>query len=112
MMVLENEDEPRKKNTRIGIDSDGTSGFGTRKSRIVRREIEIEKISVFGVTTNTPKVVFEICTFNCTSSTRRKESKKENLTMRSRDSVVYTPVSIGPDTDDEETLVNAEVYSN
>nr|XP_050866440.1 protein TANC2 isoform X1 [Vespula vulgaris] len=32
--------------------------------------------------------------------------------MRSRDSVVYTPVSIGPDTDDEETLVNAEVYSN
>ncbi|KAI4487050.1 hypothetical protein M0802_012073 [Mischocyttarus mexicanus] len=32
--------------------------------------------------------------------------------MRSRDSVVYTPVSIGPDTDDEETLVNAEVYNN
>ncbi|XP_011864855.1 PREDICTED: protein TANC1 isoform X3 [Vollenhovia emeryi] len=32
--------------------------------------------------------------------------------MRSRDSVVYTPVSLGPDTDDEETLVNEEVYKN
>ncbi|XP_031847476.1 zinc-RING finger and ankyrin repeat domain-containing protein rolling pebbles isoform X1 [Nomia melanderi] len=32
--------------------------------------------------------------------------------MRARDSMVYTPVSLGPDTDDEETLVNAEVYSN
>ncbi|XP_015435614.1 PREDICTED: LOW QUALITY PROTEIN: protein TANC2 [Dufourea novaeangliae] len=32
--------------------------------------------------------------------------------MRARDSIVYTPVSLGPDTDDEETLVNAEVYSN
>lgn len=32
--------------------------------------------------------------------------------MRSRDSIVYTPVSLGPDTDDEETLVNAEVYNN
>ncbi|XP_076174802.1 zinc-RING finger and ankyrin repeat domain-containing protein rolling pebbles isoform X3 [Ptiloglossa arizonensis] len=32
--------------------------------------------------------------------------------MRARDSVVYTPVSLGPDTDDEETLVNAEVYNN
>jgi hypothetical protein len=32
--------------------------------------------------------------------------------MRSRDSLVYTPVSLGPDTDDEETLVNAEVYVN
>ena len=32
--------------------------------------------------------------------------------MRSRDSMVYTPVSLGPDTDDEETLVNAEVYVN
>ncbi|XP_046487873.1 protein TANC2 isoform X1 [Neodiprion pinetum] len=29
-----------------------------------------------------------------------------------RDSIVYTPVSIGPDTDDEDTLVNAEVYNN
>ncbi|KAL2748557.1 putative serine/threonine-protein kinase dyrk1 [Vespula maculifrons] len=37
-----NEDESRKKNTRIGIDSDGTSGFGTRKSRIVRREVSEE----------------------------------------------------------------------
>lgn len=26
--------------------------------------------------------------------------------------MVYTPVSLGPDTDDEETLVNAEVYIN
>lgn len=25
---------------------------------------------------------------------------------------MYTPVSLGPDTDDEETLVNAEVYNN
>lgn len=33
-------------------------------------------------------------------------------TMRARDSIVYTPVSLGPDTDDEETLVNAEVYNN
>ncbi|XP_016909775.2 protein TANC2 isoform X4 [Apis cerana] len=32
--------------------------------------------------------------------------------MRARDSIVYTPVSLGPDTDDEETLVNAEVYNN
>lgn len=32
--------------------------------------------------------------------------------MRSRDSIVYTPVSLGPDTDDEETLVNVEVYKN
>jgi hypothetical protein len=32
--------------------------------------------------------------------------------MRSRDSAVYTPVSLGPDTDDEETLVNEEVYKN
>ncbi|XP_024892261.1 protein TANC2 isoform X2 [Temnothorax curvispinosus] len=32
--------------------------------------------------------------------------------MRSRDSVVYTPISLGPDTDDEETLVNEEVYKN
>ncbi|XP_032688832.1 protein TANC2 isoform X2 [Odontomachus brunneus] len=32
--------------------------------------------------------------------------------MRSRDSIVYTPVSLGPDTDDEETLVNAEIYNN
>lgn len=32
--------------------------------------------------------------------------------MKSRDSVVYTPVSLGPDTDDEETLVNEEVYKN
>lgn len=32
--------------------------------------------------------------------------------MRMRDSIVYTPVSIGPDTDDEDTLVNAEVYIN
>ncbi|KYN40810.1 Protein TANC2 [Trachymyrmex septentrionalis] len=32
--------------------------------------------------------------------------------MRSRDSIVYTPVSLGPDTDDEETLVNEEVYKN
>ncbi|CAB0033540.1 unnamed protein product [Trichogramma brassicae] len=32
--------------------------------------------------------------------------------MRSRESLVYTPVSLGPDTDDEETLVNAEVYMN
>jgi len=34
------------------------------------------------------------------------------LSMRSRDSAVYTPVSLGPDTDDEETLVNEEVYKN
>lgn len=32
--------------------------------------------------------------------------------MRSRDSVVYTPVSLGPDTDDEETLVDVEVYKS
>lgn len=32
--------------------------------------------------------------------------------MKSRDSIVYTPVSLGPDTDDEETLVNVEVYNN
>ncbi|XP_076678222.1 zinc-RING finger and ankyrin repeat domain-containing protein rolling pebbles isoform X3 [Andrena cerasifolii] len=32
--------------------------------------------------------------------------------MRARESVVYTPVSLGPDTDDEETLVNAEIYNN
>ncbi|XP_046143166.1 protein TANC2 isoform X3 [Osmia bicornis bicornis] len=32
--------------------------------------------------------------------------------MRARDSIVYTPVSLGPDTDDEETLVNAEIYNN
>ncbi|XP_072759305.1 protein TANC2 isoform X1 [Anoplolepis gracilipes] len=32
--------------------------------------------------------------------------------MKSRDSIVYTPVSLGPDTDDEETLVNVEVYKN
>jgi len=32
--------------------------------------------------------------------------------MRARDSIVYTPVSLGPDTDDEETLVNEEVYKN
>lgn len=27
-----------------------------------------------------------------------------------RESVVYTPVSLGSDTDDEETLVNEEIY--
>ncbi|XP_039314116.1 protein TANC2 isoform X3 [Solenopsis invicta] len=32
--------------------------------------------------------------------------------MRSRESIVYTPISLGPDTDDEETLVNEEVYKN
>lgn len=32
--------------------------------------------------------------------------------MRARDSVVYTPVSLGPDTDDEDTLVNEEIYNN
>ncbi|XP_074093654.1 zinc-RING finger and ankyrin repeat domain-containing protein rolling pebbles isoform X1 [Cotesia typhae] len=32
--------------------------------------------------------------------------------MRARDSLVYTPVSLGPDTDDEDTLVNEEIYNN
>lgn len=32
--------------------------------------------------------------------------------MRNRDSIVYTPVSLGPDTDDEDTLVNEEIYNN
>lgn len=32
--------------------------------------------------------------------------------MRARESIVYTPVSLGPDTDDEDTLVNEEIYSN
>ena len=31
--------------------------------------------------------------------------------MRNRDSLVYTPVSLGPDTDDEDTLVNEEIYN-
>ena len=31
--------------------------------------------------------------------------------MRSRDSAVYTPVSLSPDTD-EDTLINAEIYNN
>lgn len=32
--------------------------------------------------------------------------------MRDRDSLVYTPVSLGPDTDDTDTLVNEEIYNN
>jgi len=42
----------------------------------------------------------------------RRIVQLSRLSMRSRDSAVYTPVSLGPDTDDEETLVNEEVYKN
>ncbi|OAD52078.1 hypothetical protein WN48_03033 [Eufriesea mexicana] len=51
------------------------------------------------------------CWFANVSQKRRAVRLKLN-TMRARDSIVYTPVSLGPDTDDEETLVNAEVYNN
>ncbi|XP_076678220.1 zinc-RING finger and ankyrin repeat domain-containing protein rolling pebbles isoform X2 [Andrena cerasifolii] len=47
----------------------------------------------------------------CTAKGTRRPFEKSN-TMRARESVVYTPVSLGPDTDDEETLVNAEIYNN
>uniref|UniRef100_A0A0C9PQI3 Tanc2_1 protein n=1 Tax=Fopius arisanus TaxID=64838 RepID=A0A0C9PQI3_9HYME len=70
----------------------------------MRNELTLEKSAPQNCTRHPCRVTEE---HQCYSKVNKLSAK-----MRARDSIVYTPISLGPDTDDEDTLVNEEIYNN